>query len=140
MDDNFTPNKHRRNPHEQQGTTFSSLDVRTGTSKPKHVTTIEDDVEIQPSEQRQRRKNGTEPGRQERGGVRDSGKVSKSEQAGGAARASDARQPEVCTTGNEGLGDGRRGYRHGGGGPHRVPAARTPPGATDGGPTDMEMA
>ena len=32
------------------------LDVGTGTSKRQHVTTIEDDVEIQPSEQRQKTK------------------------------------------------------------------------------------
>ena len=58
---------------------------------------------------------------------------------GGAAGAAVARQPEGCTTGNEGLGDGRRGYEHGGGSPRRVPVARAPPSATEGGPTDTEM-
>ena len=60
--------------------------------------------------------------------------------AGGAAQTAVTRQPGGCTTGNEGLGNGRRGYGHGGGGPHRVPAARTPLDATDGRPADMEMA
>ena len=58
---------------------------------------------------------------------------------GWAAEAAVARQPEGFTTGNEGLGDGRRGYEHGGGSPRRVPVARAPPSATEGGPTDTEM-
>ena len=38
----------------------------------------------------------------------------------------------------EGPSDGGEGYGHSGGGPHRVPAARDPPGATGGGAAEME--
>ena len=38
----------------------------------------------------------------------------------------------------EGLGDGGGGYGHSGGGPYRVPAARVPPGTTEGGAAERE--
>ena len=40
----------------------------------------------------------------------------------------------------EGLGNGGGGYGHSGGGPYRVPAARAPPGTTEGGAVERETA
>jgi len=38
------------------------------------------------------------------------------------------------------LGDGGGGYGYSGGGPYRVPAARAPPGTTEGGAAERETA